>query len=87
MKNNHVPGASPPTPKANATWAGSVGVMQGQLGELNNTTPGTDAQSDRALLPQFRNRRAFLIWALMAGYTKPERVVERVVAELKQEIR
>jgi hypothetical protein len=38
---------------------------------------------DRATLPQFRNPRAFLIWALMCGYTKPERVVERVVAELK----
>jgi hypothetical protein len=51
----------------------------------NSTTPEANAQSGRADLPQFRNRRAFLIWALMAGYTKPERVVERVVAELEEE--
>ena len=51
----------------------------------NGTTLESNAQSSRATLPQFRNRRAFLIWALMCGYTKPERVVERVVAELEDE--
>jgi hypothetical protein len=34
-------------------------------------------------LPQFRDRRAFLIWACMIGVVPPERVVERVVAEIE----
>ena len=29
------------------------------------------------------DRRRFLIWALMLGAVKPERVVERVVAEIE----
>jgi hypothetical protein len=49
----------------------------------NSTTPHPNAQTGNAVLPQFRNRRAFLVWALMCGYTKPERVVERVIAELE----
>jgi hypothetical protein len=36
--------------------------------------------------PQFRNRRAFLIWACMIGVVPPERVVERVVAEVESEV-
>ncbi len=30
------------------------------------------------------DRRAFLCWALMLGLVPPERVVERVVAELEE---
>ena len=37
-------------------------------------------------LPEHRGRRrAFLMWALMLGATTPERVVERVVAEIERE--
>ena len=36
--------------------------------------------------PEHRgDRRRFLMWALMAGFVKPERVTERVVAELQRE--
>jgi len=37
--------------------------------------------------PEHRNdRRRFLIWALMLNLVPPERVVERVVAEVQTEI-
>ena len=31
------------------------------------------------------DRRKFLVWALMLGAVPPERVVERIVAEVEQE--
>jgi hypothetical protein len=37
-------------------------------------------------LPEHRGRRrAFIAWALMLGAIPPERMVERIVAELEQE--
>ena len=34
--------------------------------------------------PEHRcDRRRFLVWALMAGYVKPERMTERIVAEIE----
>ena len=53
----------------------------------------TEMQSSRNLsaepdVPQaFRNRRAFLIWALAIGAIPPERVVERVISEVEREAR
>lgn len=44
-----------------------------------------DDQPEPPELPQFRNRRAFLIWALMIGAVPPQRVVERIVAEVEGE--
>ena len=33
----------------------------------------------------FADRRKFLVWACMAGYVGPERVTERILAELADE--
>ena len=38
-------------------------------------------------LPEHNNdRRRFLVWALMLGAIEPERVVERVLEEVEQEV-
>jgi len=34
----------------------------------------------------FADRRKFLIWACMAGFVGPERVVERILAEIEAEV-
>jgi hypothetical protein len=39
------------------------------------------AQSDSDV---FASRRRFLIWACMAGFVGPERVTERILAELDE---
>ena len=55
-------------------------TAQGRDGKANDSATALSAQAE----PEHRNdRRRFLIWALMAGYTKPERVVERIVAEVE----
>jgi hypothetical protein len=48
-----------------------------------------DGNNGSASVPQpaspFTDRRRFLMWALSIGAVPPERVVERIVAELEQE--
>ena len=52
-----------------------------------NATLGQQASSQyTAEEPEHRNqRRRFLVWALMLGATKPEVVVDRIVAEIERE--
>ena len=50
-----------------------------------------DSRDDNASLPQstdspYASRRRFLVWACMAGYCGPERVVERILADLASEV-
>ena len=50
-----------------------------------------DSKDDNVSLPQsadspYASRRRFLVWACMAGYVGPERVVERILAELADEV-
>lgn len=46
---------------------------------MTPTAPPADVEP-----PEHRGeRRAFLIWCLMVGAVKPERVVERIVAEVE----
>jgi hypothetical protein len=49
------------------------------------TTPNVPVDQRDDEEPEHHNdRRAFLCWALMLGLVPPERVVERVVAELEE---
>jgi hypothetical protein len=60
------------------------GAQNRRDNEPNHTGDPVTAQAiANADLPQFRSRRAFLIWSLMVGAVPPQRVVERVVAELE----
>jgi len=34
--------------------------------------------------PQFRNRRAFVVWAVRHGFAPPERLTERILAEIQE---
>jgi hypothetical protein len=55
--------------------------------DTDNRNPSADtgaAQAVRASLPQFTSRRRFIVWATMCGYVKPERLTERIVAELEE---
>lgn len=61
------------------------GVEARGKAEDQTQAKSTTSATDRAALPQFTDRRRFLIWALMAGYVKPERLTERIVAELEEE--
>jgi hypothetical protein len=68
-----------PPGKVRARHANAAGPEDGQQGER------TDADRSTSEAPEHRgDRRRFLVWALMLGATTPERVVERVVAELEQ---
>lgn len=47
-----------------------------------DTTPAKVTPQREA--PEYHcSRRRFLVWAVMAGYVKPERMTERVVAEIE----
>ena len=35
--------------------------------------------------PVFRNRRTFLCWAVACGFVKPERLTERILADIERE--
>jgi hypothetical protein len=38
--------------------------------------------------PEHRgDRRRFLVWAVLAGFAEPDRLTERIVAEIEQEAR
>jgi hypothetical protein len=43
--------------------------------------PGSNSQLTEGA---FSSRRRFLIWACMAGFVGPERVTERILAELDE---
>ena len=54
----------------------------GQRKDGHRTRAANDEQEE----PEHRNdRRRFLIWALMIGAVPPQRVTERVVAEVSEE--
>ena len=59
--------------------------------EADSATPpdATNAlrNDDLEMPQQFRNRRAFLIWSLAMGFIPPERVTERVLADIQTEAR
>lgn len=55
--------------------------LSGEIG--SKYTPRAATQVEE---PEHQSdRRRFLVWALMLGAVPPERVVERVVAELEQD--
>lgn len=55
------------------------GRVAATLGTAAVTTTGTRNSSP------FADRRKFLIWAAMCGCVGPERVTERILAELAEE--
>ena len=61
--------------------------LEGDRGrKLVDSHPNDARLEGQADPPEFGNsRRRFLIAMFMAGFVPPERVVERVVAELEQE--
>jgi hypothetical protein len=68
--------------KENARHANAAGI-EGDLpgGRISDK----DTPSEQ---PEHGNdRRRFLVWALMLGAVPPERVVERVIAEVESEAR
>ena len=50
------------------------------------TRQQTDSNSTREAPEHGNDRRAFLIWACMLGAVPPERVAERVLAEVESEV-
>jgi hypothetical protein len=50
--------------------------------QLHDNTNRTDSGVCSQEEGQYSSRRRFLIWACMAGYVGPERVTERILAEL-----
>jgi len=63
---------SPPTKRNPGGGRGSVETVQRTSG--NRSTE----------VPEHRNdRRRFLIWACMAGLVQPERVAERILADVE----
>jgi hypothetical protein len=70
----------PPKKKA----AARAGAAASETPNLIKVRPDHTATTGE--VPEHRNnRRRFLIYALMAGLVPPERVVERVVAEVDEE--
>ena len=66
--------------KENARHANAAGI-EGDLpgGRIENKdTPSEQPEHNG-------DRRRFLVWALMLGAVPPERVVERIVAEVESE--
>jgi len=58
-------------------------VARGEGGQAGTTTSAKSTASEQ---PEHRNdRRRFLTWALMLGAIPPERVVERVLADVLEE--
>ena len=55
---------------------GAGRTLQQQQVDSQNTV-------DAALPQQFRNRRAFVVWAVSAGFASPNRLTEAVVAEIE----
>jgi hypothetical protein len=39
---------------------------------------------DAAAQPQFRNRRAFVVWAVQHGFAPPQRLTECILAEIEE---
>jgi hypothetical protein len=72
---------SPPKEKAaRGKLGGQEKTVLGRSGNPHDSKVSPTLQEP----PEHRNdRRRFLIWALMAGYTKPERIVERIVGEIE----
>jgi hypothetical protein len=69
------------TTKASKKPAVAAGSLQCELlGKHDATAAPNGAQDDGRA-----GRRRFLIAALMAGWIRPERVVERVVTEIQSE--
>jgi len=67
----------PPDPGNRSADAGASAASEKQQHGSRKHTPEA---------PEHRNeRRRFLIWALMIGAAPPERVTQRVIAELEQE--
>lgn len=58
--------------------------------EETRLAPGLEVKQESASTADstspFANRRRFLIWALMIGAVPPERVTERILAELAAEV-
>ena len=47
---------------------------------------GFDARAETAEQPEHNgDRRRFLVWAVLGGFAKPERLTERIVAEVESE--
>lgn len=62
--------------------AASVEQLQGTANSISDVAVA-QAPNGVAVLAQFTSGRRFLIWPLMAGYVPPQRVVERIVAEVE----
>ncbi len=72
----------PPDPENNEAARREPAASVNQLLGSNQST----AKRPGAQEPEHRNdRRRFLIWALMIGAVPPQRVTERVLAEVEAE--
>ena len=53
--------------------------------EVSEQQQSSDNNEQHQAQSQFSSRRRFLIWACMAGFVGPERVTERILADLADE--
>jgi hypothetical protein len=52
--------------------------------QADNANTAAPAHATQGSDGPFGNRRRFLIWAAMAGFVGPERVTERILADLDE---
>ena len=71
---------SRPPDKENARHANAAGIEGDHLGRRISDKHTPSEQPEHG-----NDRRRFLVWALMLGAVPPERVVERIVAEVESE--
>jgi hypothetical protein len=72
--------APPENEKGGSRTTASAPEQAGSPLEQTKTQDSTS--TDREVQPQFRNRRAFCVWAVSLGLVSHERLTEAIVKEL-----
>lgn len=71
---------NPDARKRNGSRGSEPSARSRQQGSRNDTPSRDTAQEE----PEHRSdRRRFLVWAVLAGYVKPERLTERILDEIE----
>lgn len=74
--------ARPPDAKRDCAPGGGSSEARGLTTTVGNAKNSMSADAE----PEHRgDRRRFLVWAVLCGFAKPERLTERIVAELEEE--
>ncbi|HEV2037112.1 MAG TPA: hypothetical protein VGQ96_00785 [Candidatus Eremiobacteraceae bacterium] len=74
-----------PPPDSKTPLARGVVQIEKTYGtSANDSADPQNAQVLRERLPQFTSRRRFCVWAVLAGFAPPERLTERIIAELEE---